>query len=592
MNSMDQALPVGVDRWARRAIVLVAVVTSLGLFLVREGTEFNWPGMRSPIPLTLLYTLLTALPTLIALLLSRAGDRVPWIAGLLYAIVLVPLALHVAHAAAQESKYGNGGLYFHYTLVLAFVSFVAAPFIQTWRGGNSALHYPALFEFAWSNALALVIATMFTLACWLILLLWQELFALIGIHFFRDLFHRAEFGYPASGLFIGIGLALGRTQANAVRTLLNICLTLGQTLFPLVAAVALLFLGALAANKLDPLWRTRHAAALLLTLVAVAVSSLNAVYQDGARPEVYKAPLRSLANLALLALPVFVGIAAYALWLRIAQHGWTEQREWATLVTAIAALYAGSYAVAVVWRRRPWLALVGPANSWIALATIPLLLLTQSPLLDFRAIAVRSQISRALAPDGDPSKLDLHYLRFEAGKPGEDALTALKRDPRVSTNINLVAAINDMLQQTEPYRSGAELAAALSAASFTVLPAGTAIPDSLLDAINRSHGKGEPFPLRPVRCAERPGHCVLLFANLAPNDRGAWVIIDADNWNWLPVFDEDAAGWKYRGTLMATRPDADHFAKDVQDRRFRVEASQWRELVIGDDAHYRFTPAQ
>lgn len=588
---MNQVFITGLDAWARRAMVMLALVTSVGLLLISRGSHSGWPGLQSSVQLTLLNTLLTAVPMLIALLLNKAKDRVPWIAGIAYAIVLVPLAIHTAHVAGKEMLDRREPRFFYYGLVIAIASFILVPFIQAARSGRSVFHYPALFEFSWSNALALAITTVFTSACWLILLLWQELFELIGISIFRELFKQAEFAYPATGLFVGIGLVLGRTQANAVRTLLNICLTLGQMLFPLIAVVALLFFGALVFNSLAPLWQTRHAAALLLTLVFVVISLLNAVYQDGLRPDTYKAPLRWLTNATLLILPIFVGIAAYALWLRVAQHGWTEQRLWAALVTAVAALHAFSYAVSVLWRKQAWLSLVGPANSRIAFASILTLLLSQSALLDFRSIAVGNQISRALSAGSDPTRLDLHYLRFESGKAGNDSLKVLKADPRIAGNADLLASIDKILLQTHEYQPSLDRTEAVNADTFTIVPAGTTIPEGLLAAINNPQ-PGD-FGGGAIRCAKGPDRCLLLLTNLGPDGTPAWIEINTEGiGNYPLVYSEDANGWKYRGVLMPVtdKLDSKKLQQALGNGNYKAEPPQWKDLVIDGNTRYRFQP--
>lgn len=580
------------DAAARFAIVCVALITSVGLFMVRQGIDSGWPGFDSPVYLTVAYTLLTAVPLLIALLLWKAGDRTPWIGGFAYLLLLTPLALHTGRAIVPGISYGSAGIYFHFYAVLAITTFVLVPFVQARRAGPSIFHYPALFEYAWNNALSLLVAGAFTLAGWMILALWQELFALIGILFFRELFEKAAFAYPACGLFAGIGIVLGRTQTGAVRTILNICLTLGRALFPLAASVTLLFLGALAFNSLEPLWRTRHAAGLLLILVFAVVSLINAVYQDGTQAPAYKAPLRWLANATLLTLPLFVGIAAYALWLRVVQHGWTEQRLWACLITVVAALHAASYAAAVVRRRESWLALIGPANSRIALILVAVLLATQSTLLDFRDVAVNSQVARALAPGADLAKLDLNYMRFEAGKPGNDALQRLKSNPRLAANTDFLANIERVLGQTNQYQPPAPPKPAITAASFTVIPEGAVVPPGLLQAL--TNPPPVEFWLRQglSSCGEKPGKCLLMQLDLSQDGGAYWVEVNDCGPCKLPVFGEDAAGWTYRGTLEARKVDAAKLITDLRNHRFSTQASPWKDLVVGDGVRYRFEPAE
>ena len=203
--------------------------------------------------------------------------------------------------------------------------------------------------------------------------------------------------------------------------------------------------------------------ALLLVLLFAVVALYNAVHQDGLGSVVQGRPLRLLTQAALLVLPVYAGLAAYSLWLRVAQHGWTEERLWACLIDAVAALYAMAYAAAVLAARGGRLSLLDWANPRIAVAAVAVLLLTQSPLLDFRAIAVRAQVADALAPGHDPKLLDLNYLRFHAGRPGNEALQRLQGDPRV--NAAMQTSIAAVLKQTYIYQSPAPAAGGIDAPS-------------------------------------------------------------------------------------------------------------------------------
>ena len=56
------------------------------------------------------------------------------------------------------------------------------------------------FTNAWRNKLMLAEAVLFTGLFWLLLFLWQALFHLLGIDYFRNLFEEPIFIYPPLGL--------------------------------------------------------------------------------------------------------------------------------------------------------------------------------------------------------------------------------------------------------------------------------------------------------------------------------------------------------------------------------------------------------
>jgi hypothetical protein len=567
---------------SQRALILLAVATSALLLLVHTGIDDGWERFKGVESLTLWYTALIPGPLLVALLLGRDGDATPWIAGALYLAVLMPLAWHTGHAASPGIADGASNVIFPYVLSLAIATFVLAPFVQTWRRSRWPLAYASLFQNAWNNALTLAIAVAFTGAFWLILALWAALFDLLGIKFFSTLFGEHGFVYPVTGLLAGFGLVLGRTLMGAVRTLLSICLALGRALFPVIATLALVFLCALAVNRLDPLWKTGHATALLDALVLGAVLLINAVLQDGEKVRAYRRPVDLLANGALLALPVFAVIALYAVHLRTDQYGWTPERLWGALVTCFAALYALSYALGVVVRRERWLALAGPANVAIAALLVVTLLLTQSPLLDFRRISVANQLARS----DDVTKIDLRFLRFDAGRPGQEALVALQSDPRVQGNFALLADIGETLKRNNRWEASPSAMAGLQPSDFDVRPDGTPLPEGLLAAVKNNPSYGGD---RAQSCRSTQLRCALVEVGLAADGSKAWVFVDPAQPGRMPVYGSAAGAWKRIGHLNAHCCDGKKLVAALATGDFAVTPPKWNDLRVGDTL-FRFAP--
>ena len=88
--------------------------------------------------------------------------------------------------------------------------FVALPWLQCRiEHGRWRAPYAELFEHAWQNALTLALTLAFVGICWAVLQLWAELFALVKIDFFRDLFREPAFVYLATGGMAGLGVGMG-----------------------------------------------------------------------------------------------------------------------------------------------------------------------------------------------------------------------------------------------------------------------------------------------------------------------------------------------------------------------------------------------
>lgn len=543
MHATPIAAPV-LDRPAQRVIIVLALLASLALYLLRLAQEASPDG--SVAALTLGYTLALAPPLLAALLLERSRDRYALFAALLYAAVLTPLALYTGGAAEATPKPEIDQVIAPYCGALFVATFLLTPFVQALRHGQ-ARHYPALYRHAWDNGLTLAAAAFFTGAGWAILLLWGALFNLIGIDFFEELFEQRSFIYLANGLFTGLGLTLARSQPGALSALLRVCLALGRALLPLLATVALVFAMGLLFSGLDSLWATRRAGGLLLTLVFGLVALTNSVFQDGNSHSPYAAFPRRLAEGALLLLPVYAGLAAWALSLRVQQYGWTTERLWAALISFYALAYALLYATAVLWRGGGWLARIGPANIVIAGLVVLGLLLTQSPLLNFRAIAVDSHVARFEAGQLPGKDLDVDYLRWRSGAEGVEALKALEAHPRVQGDALLLARVREGLAAERPYSMFPRDGSQLDEGSFNIVPAGTALPPLLMPSIKAHANDNGEYELRRCRAAEP---CTLLAVSLDDDPALEWVVVT--NGGQWPVFVDTPSGFAVQAFIGAT----------------------------------------
>jgi hypothetical protein len=119
-------------------------------------------------------------------------------------------------------------------------------------------------------------------------------------------------------------LQLTDVRTELVRGTRTLLLLLLSWLLPVMTVLAIGFLLALPFTGLEVLWKTKFAAALLLTVSAALIFLVNAVYHDGRSiPAVI---LRYISLLVPAALIPLVAIAAYALTLRVTQYRWTTNR--------------------------------------------------------------------------------------------------------------------------------------------------------------------------------------------------------------------------------------------------------------------------
>lgn len=304
--------------------------------------------------------------------------------------------------------------------------YILMPFVQiVQRTGRPFFPYGDLFQHSWNNLFIALIAAVFTGVFWGLLLLWGQLFKLIGIGFFVDLFTARAFVLVSTMAVVGYGLAIGKENDTIINTLRRITLAIFSVFMPLLAGIALLFLVTLPFTGLQALWDTKYAASLLLGFLALTLVFLNAVFQDGTAPPPYPIWIRRGVNAALFIMPVWCVLAGLAIRLRIQQYGLTPDRMHVAVLLGIASAYALGYVGALLWRGPTWLAGIRLVNVPLALGVVFIGLLLHTPWLDPWRWSARSQYARLAAGNVDAAVFDYAFLRFKLGHAGAAALERL-----------------------------------------------------------------------------------------------------------------------------------------------------------------------
>ena len=497
------------DTAAQRAILLFAILSGVLLLIAHEALEAKAAWFDHRLLRCLWFTLATVPPLFAALCIQRLGDRRFWLGLVTYTLLLSYLAYYSGRAMEPNGiEVGAVALPYVWTLI-ASGHVLSAWFAVSLR--REGYGYPLLFEAAWRTVSTLAQVFAYTGAFWLLLLLWAALFKALGIEFFRELFELPRFIYPVTSLVAGYGLVIARTRSSLGDAVHLRVLALWRGLLPLAALLALAFAGALLLRGVEPLWATRHATQLLLSLVFALVVLANAAYGKGGEAQPRPA-IRWLVTAALALLPLFVGLAAWALSLRWRQYGLSLDRLWAALLVFIAALYAVGYAVAAMRRSSPvWLAGIAPVNRATSLIGAGLLLLTQTGALDFRAITAHSLLARG----AELKDKDLGYLRWELGHPGLYVLEQL----RAQASPDRALLIADLIQRRtrwgpEPERGSGPPKLQLPA-NLGPLPEG-------LQAFAEVHGRSVAGVDESKACLA-PAECWLLNADVIPGGDPEWL---------------------------------------------------------------------
>jgi len=551
-------------------MVGIAFGQGIALLLLWRALANNaWPSL-TPIINFPLWTLAIASPTMLLLCLNRENLSRSLKAVGAFSTVLALAALHAGWQASPHGEFPIGSLLMACVITMLIACFKGLMYCQLWIGRDS-LDYGALFTYSWRNFLVAAFSVLLTSGVALILVLWGNLFSAIGIGWFKALFESDWFLFPVLASAFGVGALIFRQLVGIIDGVAKLLEGLMRLLLPLTALVLVIFLGALPFTGLRPLWETGNGTALLLWLSAFMLFFVNAVYQTGAGSP-YPPWVHRALSAALVLLPIVSALALYGLALRINEYGWTVQRCWAFTVLALSALFAIGYAGCVIRWRQAWPSRLGRANTAMGWLVLAVMVLVNSPLLDFRAIALASQMQRVEAGAVDLREFDFDYARRHLARPGHLQLQALI-DAHESSDPELVRIIKATKRGDRRGQTFDELWAGL-----TYRPAPFEPPPGLRKAASTTifgrvpQRHANPTLIRIDLDEDGDFEYVLLSQNRNNDD-----LVEAE------LFFREGEAWSNRAlvTSRATPDDVDVTAA-LREGEIRKAEPQFKDLKLGE----------
>ena len=440
---------------------------------------------------------------------------------------------------------------------IALASFKALNYLQLYTH-QQPLNYSFLFSYSWRNVLILFLSHWFILLLALILSLWGVLFSAIGIDFFLELYVKDWFFIPLLCVAVGFAILHFKQLQQFIDNITRLLHGLAKSLLPLLFVFALAFLTTLPFVGLQTLWSTGNGTSLLLSLLALSLLLTNMVYQDGQSIEFYSRLVHRGIAAGLFVLPVIAGLAVYGLSLRVNQHGWSVERGWAALITALLTITAAGYAAGVLKRRDAWPTYLARVNAVMGAAFLTALLLANSPVLDFRKISVSSQLARLDSKAIDIAQLDIAYFANTLARPGFDAIASL-RIQFADSRPELFSRLN--------YRSVGETSNADATFelwnSMIYSPANITPPFEVRELIENTYSGLRTPPL-------------LVEADLNNNGTNEYVLIAGESWG--QVYYQENGGWlstHLQGSRLATQMDysADSTVKIIDPQFKDIEVN-------------------
>lgn len=535
-----------------------------------------WPATDPVLSTGLLYVAL-ALPLLVYCTqqVDDLSPRVRRLALLGFGLLFAALGAATAWSAGEDAR--GLGVRFQDTLGALVLGFVLLGLFCGFDFEARRWRYERLFDYAWRNGILLVTAAVMTGIFWGVLWAGAALMSLIGVRFVTELIRQSLFVFTVTGLVVAASVGLGLVRADMTETIRRYALSIAAWLLPLVLFFAVLWAVALPFTGLEPLFKTRYAAKLMLAFTALAVLFANCAYQDGEH-EAYPDWLARALQGAWLALLVVVGVAWWALGLRVAQYGWSEDRLWAALVATLAAVYALGYALSWLKRER-WMAAMGATNIVAALLLCIGLLVYVAPPTHVRKLAVAAHLAHVqqqkAGTDGKAVEPDWHYLRWESGRYGREALQAMAAGQGVPAGQGWERKAGQLLAETNRYnpQPQKQMNAGELAQKFRVHPQGRSLPESFVQ-----HVRGDSsWELR--HCLQSAAGCPVWLGDLN-GDAQDELLVFANGWSGAIFVQtgQTSEGWRRAGSFSV--PGARGRLDAAELDRAQVLPPQWQDLEV------------
>lgn len=555
-----------ISRTTRLGMIFIGLLQGalcylLMTYLVPHNDDWLFYGMPATIAITS------------ALLLTVVSfkQRALWYWMALIFVVVLAMSVWLKWQVEDSDKWRQHEVFMFYGWRLLLMAMLALPWIQySLHVSREQARYPHFYRQLWLNALTLLIVFVANGLFWLVLLLWSEMFKLVGIPFFSTLFFDTDwFGYVAFGLITALAVVLARTQSRLVTAVQKLLTFIATGLLPLVALLALMFILTLPFTGLEAISQRVSAAGLMSTLTLLLLLLMAIVREPQKEALPYPGALRYLIKCALAVTPIYTLIAGWALWVRIQQYGWTPERLYGVLVVVVLLVWSFGYLASILRRGRNPLELQGPVILGVSLLALGLLVLLSSPVIDAWRISVNSHMGLYHSGKIKPDQVSL-YMLDHSGKPGRAALEALQKDVAFNQDSKRRRDLNSLLQGS---RDAVKELTATQLVSKVVIAPGSEKPDDAFWTFVKAQG------YRITSCAEQNA-CVLVSQDLNADGHPEQVLYAFGDGESL-VFGMQKNKWDLLAVAMLPEGfNKDKLLQAVANQQLGSAPRIWRDITI------------
>jgi hypothetical protein len=542
----------------------VSLLQGLMLLWLYENVRYGGIFYHSPQWVLCFYTIVFAAP--LAIMLSLKEDNFKkiliWVSFI--SLILGAVGYYNGHHLSGSYGFHGDDIYVFYALTMSLAVLMIILFMQQYLAGGK-ISYEKLFDCSWRIFYILALSMIFTLAFWAILMLWGQLFMLINIKFFDELFGSKYFLYPMLALCNGFGIYLLRGQQKIIAVLGHLQRLLMKYLLVVLILISLVFLIALPFTGIKPLMATKFGSILLLWMQGLILFFLNSTYSKASDEPPFKKFLQRFILVGVAFLPLYSLIISYGLFTRISQYGWTVNRGYGILIWAIFTLFCGAYFWAIIRKGNLWTQKLGKINIPMGFIVFFIVLALNTPLLDLRKITVSSQLARLKSGAASYEQFDYYYFRYSLGIAGVRGLLQIQKDvehshPKIFTKLEgLITGKIPKSPSLEPKRFKR---------SLTVLPKGEVLPKGLKDKIYQ-------------KMKFQRDKLYVLAVDLDKDGQKDYLVIANQNY-YRPkyLFSFKNNGWRSYVVHSRTVQEKDAFKRAIEENKIEILPHKWQRLKI------------
>jgi Domain of unknown function (DUF4153) len=579
-------------------LLLVGLLQGLTMwFLLREGQTLYWGALYAAFAFPLAIYCTQDVPTL--------PKRVRFWAVLAFGLCFAGLGMYAVWVNIGSTgtmhifgERRQGLPRFRDVSAAVVLAFVAVTLLGGFDFKARRWDYARLFDLAWRNGILLVTSLVMVGLFWSVLGAGAALMTSIGIEDVATLIQTPVFMSTSICLVASAAFGLGLTRAGMTETIRRFVLSMTAWLLPMVLLFVAMWVISVPFAGLTGRASSGFSAKILMWFAALAIAFASSAYQDGQRGQVLPGLLARLTRWAWLGLIPALAVVAWALVVRIAQHGFSEDRIWAVFLLVVLAVHVLGYA-ASVFQSNTWLPSIAKSNIAGALVFCIGLLAFLSPIASVQRLSVSLHLKHIAARyEAAPTaevKPDWPYLRNDSGRFGVEALQRLAEGSGPHNHSAWAKQAKAML---EAKTSGGALAAAKPAAPtpqtlsqiLPVYPVPNTLPPGFVTyalAMYADSGRTSDDS-RLYTCLTDEGSCNAWVGDLN-GDGAADVIVfpttrNGISYHFGALYSEREGAWHHIATVKALSPTFDTPPSKLQIAK--PEAPRWNDLMVDRQRFY------